>query len=123
MSVRFGKTNVPKNLPKGQPHYYEQVWSLVRLCPPGRVTTYGALADALTLGTPRMAGYAMRFSHDAEPFVPAHRVVNREGRLTGKLHFASTTAMEEALHREGVEVQEDKVLNFKSLFWDPAESA
>ena len=89
MSVRFGKPNIPKDWPRGRPHYYEQVWELVRLCPEGRVTTYGALADALTLGTPRMAGYAMRHSFGAEPSVPAHRVVNREGRLTGKTHFST----------------------------------
>lgn len=121
MSIRFGKTNFPKDLPKGQPHYYEQVWELVRQCPPGRVTTYGALADALTLGTPRMAGYAMRFSHTAEPSVPAHRVVNREGRLTGKLHFDPPEAMAERLAREGVAVHDDKVQDFSKLFWNPAE--
>ena len=123
MSTHFGKTNFPKHLPKGQPHYYEQVWELVRQIPPGRVTTYGALADALTLGTPRMAGYAMRFSHAAEPYVPAHRVVNREGRLTGKLHFDPPETMAEALEREGVAVHGDRVVDFTARFWHPGEEA
>ena len=95
------------------------VWELVRLCPPGRVTTYGALADALTLGSARMVGYAMRHSFGAEPPVPAHRVVNREGRLTGRNHFATPSAMQEALEREGVAVRDDRVVDFTDLFWDP----
>ncbi len=106
----------------GQPHYYEQVWELVRLCPPGRVTTYGALADAVTLGSARMAGYAMKHCFGAEPPVPAHRVVNRLGRLSGKLAFPTETAMAEALEREGVRVEDDRVVGFKRLFWDPAEN-
>ena len=124
MGTRFGKGNVPRTgKPRARPSYYEQVYELVRLCPPGRVTTYGAIADALTLGTPRMAGYAMRHSFTAEPTVPAHRVVNREGRLTGKLHFATPTAMREALEREGIAVEDDKVTDFAARFWDPAEAA
>lgn len=119
MSTRYGQTNFPKNLPKKRPHYYEQVYELVRLCPAGRVTTYGAIADALTLGTPRMAGYAMRHSFGVEPAVPAHRVVNREGRLTGRLHFPTPTAMQELLEREGVAVKDHKVLEFTTRFWDP----
>ena len=119
--MNFGKPNFPKNLPKRQPSYYEQVWELVRQCPEGRVTTYGALADALTLGTPRMAGYAMRHSFSAEPPVPAHRVVNRAGELTGRNHFPSPTAMQEALEREGVRVKDSKVVDFEAVFWHPAE--
>ena len=95
------------------------VWDLVRLCPPGCVTTYGALADALTLDSARMVGYAMRHSFGAEPPVPAHRVVNREGRLTGRNHFATPSAMQEALEREGVAVRDDRVVDFTDLFWDP----
>jgi len=121
--MKFGGGNVPRRGPKAskrQPPYYEQVWELVRLCPPGRVTTYGAIADALTLGTPRMAGYAMRHSFSAEPPVPAHRVVNRKGELTGRNHFPGPTDMQEALAREGVVVIDDTVANFKEHFWDPA---
>ena len=123
MSRRYGPENVPRaGAPrsKSQPHYYEQVWELVRQCPPGRVTTYGALADALTLGTPRMAGYAMRHCFDAEPPVPAHRVVNAKGRLTGKLHFDPPEEMAAALAREGVAVEDDQVVDFGERFWDPA---
>ena len=114
------KPNFPAHRPKRQPHYYEQVWELVRLCPPGRVTTYGALADALTLGTARMAGYAMRQSFFAEPPVPAHRVVNSKGELSGRNAFPTPNAMQEALKREGVEVRDSKVVDFKRRFWDPA---
>ncbi|MFK8056517.1 MAG: MGMT family protein [Saprospiraceae bacterium] len=114
------KTNFPAKMPKGRPHYYEQVWELVRLCPAGRVTTYGAIADALTLGTPRMSGYAMRHSFAAEPPVPAHRVVNRIGDLTGRNHFPDPSDMAAALRREGVEVKNDRVVDFKLKFWDPA---
>ena len=117
---------MPVNVPRAgrrvprQPPYYEQVWELVRAIPPGRVTNYGALADALTLGTPRMAGYAMRAALRAEPPVPAHRVVNARGRLSGKLHFDPPEAMAEALRREGVEVVDDQVVDFGRRFWDPA---
>lgn len=117
-------TNVPRRgrAPgKRAPAYHEQVWELVRLCPPGRVTTYGALADALTLGTPRMAGYAMRASFGAEPPVPAHRVVNSKGVLSGRNAFPTPTAMAEALAREGVTVLDgERVADFAERFWDPA---
>ena len=116
------KTNYPAKLPKNRPHYYEQVWELVRLCPAGSVTTYGALADALTLGTPRMAGYAMRHSFAAEPPVPAHRVVNRNGELTGRNHVPDPLDMQRALEREGIKVVNDKVVDFDTLFWDPASA-
>ena len=106
----------------GQPAYYELIWELVRLCPRGRVTTYGALADALSLGTPRMAGYAMRHSFHADIEVPAHRVVGAGGRLTGAKAFPTPTMMQELLTAEGVEVRNGRVVNFNGLFWHPAES-
>ena len=100
--------------------YYELVYELVRLCPRGRVTTYGALADALLLANARMAGYAMRHSFAADIAVPAHRVVNASGRLSGAGHFPTPTMMAELLASEGVRVERGRVVDFERLFWDPA---
>lgn len=104
---------------KQQP-YFEQVYEVVRLCPEGRVTTYGAIANFLALGSARMVGWALRHSFDAEP-VPAQRVVNSKGELSGRHQFASPTMMAELLIMEGVSVENDKVQNFKEKFWDPSE--
>ncbi len=101
--------------------FFDQVYQVVRLIPAGRVTAYGAIASYLgTKGSSRMVGYAMNGAHTVLPPVPAHRVVNRNGLLTGKHHFASPTAMQEALEKEGINVKDDQVQNFKKLFWDPA---
>ena len=100
--------------------FYDQVYQVVRLIPAGRVTSYGAIAAYLgTKGSSRMVGYAMNGSHTVHPPVPAQRVVNRNGLLTGKFHFNPPELMENLLKQEGVEVMEDKVVNFKSVFWDP----
>ncbi|MFT4761060.1 MAG: methylated-DNA-protein-cysteine methyltransferase-like protein [Paraglaciecola sp.] len=104
---------------KEQP-YFEQVYEVARLCPEGRVTTYGAIADFLALGSARMVGWALRHSFSAEP-VPAHRVVNGKGELSGRHQFPSPTMMAELLLSEGVEVKEDKVQDFKKRFWHPSE--
>lgn len=104
-----------------QQSFYDQVYEVVRLIPYGRVTSYGAIANCLGIkGTSRMVGYAMGNSHGIQPPVPAHRVVNRNGLLTGKHHFASPMLMEQLLQNEGVEVENDQVKNFKKIFWDPA---
>lgn len=100
--------------------FYSQVYELVRLIPPGRVSTYGAIAKALGSGkSSRLVGYAMNNSHVIQPPVPAHRVVNRNGLLTGKHHFAGGISMEDLLASEGILLDGDLVKNFKSLFWDP----
>jgi methylated-DNA-protein-cysteine methyltransferase-like protein len=100
--------------------FFDQVYQVVRLIPKGRVTSYGAIAQYLgTRGSSRMVGYAMNGSHTVQPPVPAHRVVNRQGLLTGKHHFASATAMQEALEKEGIQVQDDQIQDFKTVFWDP----
>ena len=100
--------------------FFEQVYQVVRLIPKGRVTSYGAIAQYLgTRGSSRMVGYAMNGSHTVQPPVPAHRVVNRQGLLTGKYHFASATAMQDALEKEGITIIDDQVQDFKTLFWDP----
>jgi methylated-DNA-protein-cysteine methyltransferase-like protein len=105
---------------KPQNDFFEQVYAVVRLIPEGRVTSYGAIARYLgTAKSSRMVGYAMNVSHHAEPFVPAHRVVNRNGLLTGKNHFPTITAMQEALEAEQVKIVNDEVIEFKTLFWDP----
>lgn len=101
--------------------FFQNVFDVVRLIPKGRVTSYGAIAKYLgTGGSSRMVGWAMNASHRVKPKVPAHRVVNRNGMLTGKAHFETPTLMEALLLKEKVEVKNDTVVHFKKLFWDPA---
>lgn len=100
--------------------FFEKVYAVVKQVPYGRVTSYGAVAKFL--GTPRsarMVGYAMNSSVARED-VPAHRVVNRNGLLTGKAHFGGSRVMEQLLENEGVEVKDDQVVNFEKHFWDPS---
>ncbi|TDO19362.1 MGMT family protein [Pedobacter duraquae] len=100
--------------------FYSQVYEIVRLIPPGRVTTYGAIAKALGSGkSSRLVGYAMNNSHVIKPHVPAHRVVNRNGLLTGKHHFTGGISMKDLLAAEGVVVDGDIIINFQMVFWDP----
>jgi methylated-DNA-protein-cysteine methyltransferase-like protein len=106
---------------KGSRNFFEDVFEVVRLIPRGRVTNYGSIAKYLGSGlSSRMVGWAMNASHVAHPTVPAQRVVNRNGMLTGKHHFATPTLMQELLEKEGVNVEKDKVIDFKNIFWDPA---
>lgn len=102
------------------PHYYEQVYEVVQMIPFGRVTTYGAIADFLALGSARMVGYALRNSFSGMN-IPAHRVVNHKGELSGRNAFPTPTIMEELLTAEGVLVKNYQVVDFKELFWHPAE--
>lgn len=105
---------------QAEKNFYERVYELVRQIPEGRVTSYGAIARVLgSAGSARMVGYALRSSFSAQPPVPAHRVVNRVGLLSGKAAFGSPTMMEQLLENEGVKVEDDKVLNFDKLFWEP----
>ena len=101
--------------------FFDRVYEVVRLVPYGRVTTYGAIARYLGTGlSSRMVGWAMNKSH-VHPFpVPAHRVINRNGLLTGKHHFEGTHVMQQLLESEGITVIDDQVQNFKELFWDPS---
>jgi methylated-DNA-protein-cysteine methyltransferase-like protein len=109
-------------LPGGERHFFEDVYDVVRLIPRGRVTSYGAIAEYLgSRMSARMVGWAMNASHTAHPPVPAQRVVNRNGMLSGKHHFPSPTAMEELLKKDEVEVKDDQVVRFKDIFWDPNE--
>ena len=105
---------------KGDALFFEQVYAVVRQIPRGRVTSYGAIAAALgTKKSARMVGWAMNSAHAIKPRVPAHRVVNRQGLLTGKMHFATPDAMQQALEREGVVIENDGVKDFSIRFWDP----
>jgi methylated-DNA-protein-cysteine methyltransferase related protein len=98
--------------------FFEKVYEVVKLIPKGRVTSYGAIAKYLgTGGSSRMVGWAMNASHSKG--VPAQRVVNRIGLLTGKAHFSAPDAMEKLLKKDGVKVKDDQVQNFKEIFWDP----
>ena len=111
-----------KNPTKKRDSFFDDVYAVVRLIPKGRVSSYGAIAKYLgTARSSRMVGWAMNGSHSVKPFVPAHRVVNRNGLLTGKHHFVSESAMQEQLSAEGVQVQDDQVVDFKKLFWDPCK--
>ena len=102
--------------------FFEQVYAVARLIPKGRVTSYGAIANYLgTARSARMVGWAMNNAHHMKPKVPAHRVVNRNGLLTGKHHFGSPTRMKELLEKEKIKVKKDQVLNFRKHFWDPGE--
>ena len=94
---------------------------MTRLIPPGRVTTYGAIAGFLTLGSARMVGWALNQGLATGEQVPAHRVVNRRGELSGRDNFPTPSAMQEALEAEGIRVHEDRIENFDGLFWSPEE--
>jgi len=100
-------------------NFFDKVYQVARLIPRGRVTSYGAIASYLgTKGSSRMVGYAMQAAGRANPPVPAHRVVNRQGLLTAKFHFGGNT-MQEMLESEGVKVVDDQVQDFKAVYWDP----
>ena len=102
--------------------FFEKVYEIVKQIPPGRVTSYGAIARFLgTTGSARMVGWAMNASHSHKNFVPAHRVVNRNGLLTGKNHFDTPETMKELLENEGCIIEDDQILNFREKFWDPAK--
>jgi methylated-DNA-protein-cysteine methyltransferase-like protein len=99
--------------------FFESVYEIVRLIPKGRVCSYGAIARYLgSSGSARMVGWAMNQAHQY-PDIPAHRVVNRQGLLTGKHHFGSPTAMQDMLQAEGIVVENDQVKDFEKLFWNP----
>lgn len=103
-----------------EPSFFDKVYQVARLIPYGRVTSYGAIARYLGSGrSARMVGWAMNQSHSQPDFIPAHRVVNRNGLLTGKYHFGSYEAMKELLESEGIHVEDDQVVNFREIFWDP----
>ncbi|HEX6193742.1 MAG TPA: MGMT family protein [Chitinophagaceae bacterium] len=116
------RTTLKSIKPSGQKdqNFFEQVYDVARLIPKGRVTSYGAIANCLgTKLSARMVGWAMNGAHKIKPKIPAHRVVNRNGMLSGKHHFKTPTYMEELLKKEGVKVKNDKIIDFNEKFWDP----
>jgi methylated-DNA-protein-cysteine methyltransferase related protein len=103
--------------------FFDNVYQVVRQIPYGRVSTYGAIAGYLgSRGSARMVGWAMNQSHSQAEYVPAHRVVNRNGLLTGKHHFGGPSIMKQLLESENIPVEDDRVTRFRELFWDPAEN-
>ena len=124
MSPKSNKEQKLKSIkPSGkrEESFFELVFEIVRQVPKGRVTSYGAVASALgTKLSARMVGWAMNGSHRIKPKVPAHRVVNRQGLLTGKIHFDPPEKMQQLLEKEGIKVVDDQVQDFNKIFWDPA---
>jgi methylated-DNA-protein-cysteine methyltransferase-like protein len=104
--------------------FFDKVYEVARLVPYGRVTSYGAIAEFLgSRMSARMVGWAMNQCHTQELDVPAHRVVNRLGRLTGKHHFGGPNVMQELLESEGIEVVDDQIIDFEKHFWDPGKES
>jgi methylated-DNA-protein-cysteine methyltransferase-like protein len=107
---------------KKDPSFYELVFEVARQIPKGRVTSYGAIANCLgTKLSARMVGWAMNAADKVKPKIPAHRVVNSVGLLSGRHHFKPPSKMEELLKKEGIKVKNNTVVDFKKLFWDPSE--
>lgn len=116
------KKAAPIGKPSADYSFFENVWDVARLIPKGRVTSYGAIARYLgAASSARMVGYAMNSCGGQVPPVPAHRVLNRMGLLSGKHHFGEHDAMQKLLEAEGVKVKKDQVVDFQRLYWDPAE--
>lgn len=110
-----------KSVSEKNKDFFQDVYDVVRLIPKGRVTSYGAIAKYLSSPrASRMVGWAMNNAHSL-PDIPAHRVVNRNGILTGKSHFGSQNEMQKLLELEGIIVEKDQIIDFKSYFWDPSE--
>ncbi len=100
---------------------FSDIYEVVKLIPEGRVSSYGAIANYIGMKSgARMVGWAMNASHQ-DATIPAHRVLNRNGQLTGKMHFLSPDDMQHKLELEGIVIKEDQVQNFKTVFWDPSE--
>jgi methylated-DNA-protein-cysteine methyltransferase-like protein len=100
--------------------FFSKVYDVTRLIPRGRVTSYGAIARYLGTGrSARMVGWALNICHSRPGFIPAHRVVNRNGLLTGKRHFGNSSTMAQLLRNEGIDVEDDQVMDFEEKFWDP----
>jgi methylated-DNA-protein-cysteine methyltransferase related protein len=106
---------------KSDNDFFTKVYEVTKCVPYGRITSYGAIARYLGSGrSARMVGWALNVSHNNMEFIPAHRVVNRNGLLTGKYHFGNSTTMEQLLQNEGIIIENDRIMNFEEKFWDPA---
>ncbi|HPD63866.1 MAG TPA: MGMT family protein [Bacteroidia bacterium] len=116
------KNQAKNSVVNSQETFFEKVYEVVRQIPYGRVSTYGDIAEFLgARGSARMVGWAMNASHQAYPPVPAHRVVNRQGLLTGKFHFQTPDMMEKLLQNEGIEVEDNRVVHFIKIRWVPSK--
>lgn len=116
------KLSTVKPSGKREENFFELVYEVARQIPRGRVTSYGAIAACLgTKLSARMVGWAMNGAGRIKPAVPAHRVVNRMGILSGKHHFPTPDAMEKLLKKEGIKVKDDKIVDFEKKFWDPVK--
>lgn len=103
-------------------NFFSKVYQVVELIPYGRVTSYGAIANYLgSRGAARMVGWAMNGAHHSPNQIPAHRVVNNKGLLTGKVHFGDPGLMQKLLENEGIEIVNDQIIRFNDLFWDPVK--
>jgi methylated-DNA-protein-cysteine methyltransferase-like protein len=103
-------------------NFFDKVYEIVKKIPEGRVTTYGAIAECLGIkSSARAVGWALNKSITSKEFIPAHRVVNRNGFLTGRMHFPSPDMMKRLLESEGVKIENNKVVDFEKLFWKPCE--
>lgn len=116
------QAKIPAKEKAAQYNFYNDVWSVTQKIPRGRVTSYGAIANYLgAKSSARLVGWALNVSHSLAGKVPAHRVVNRNGMLSGKMHFATPTLMEELLLKEKTIVKDNKVVDFEKKFWDPGK--
>ena len=105
-----------------EPSFFEKVYQIVKLIPKGRVTSYGTIAEYLgSKGSARMVGWAMNKSLSFPEDIPAHRVVNRKGLLTGKIHFGGSNTMKQLLENEGMIIENNQIIDFEKFFWDPAK--
>ena len=119
---KINLSRIPTLEKNSDPDFFSRVYDVTSLIPYGRVTSYGAIARFLGSGrSARMVGWALNVSHSRPDFIPAHRVVNRNGLLTGKRHFGNSATMEQLLVNEGIIVENDRVVNFDEKFWDPSK--
>lgn len=113
---------MPRGKKRTDNDFFLRVYEVTKQIPYGRITSYGAIARYLGSGrSARMVGWALNISHNNPEYLPAHRVVNRNGLLTGKRHFGNSTTMEQLLANEGIIIEDDRIINFKEKFWDPLE--
>ncbi len=111
---------MPRLKQKEPDDFFSRVYEVTRLIPCGRITSYGAIARYLGSGrSARMVGWALNACHSSQDFIPAHRVVNRNGILTGRHHFGNSTLMSQLLENEGLIIEDDRIVNFRENFWDP----
>ena len=112
---------MPSHRLKKNNDFFSSVYDVTCLIPYGRITSYGAIANYIGSGrSARMVGWALNVSHARPEFIPAHRVVNRNGLLTGKRHFGNSTTMQQLLENEGIIIEDDCIMNFRERFWDPS---